>query len=656
MNIIKRHAVLLILILGIIMSTFTQANTEDQGKVLKIAVDTGRLKEPISKYIYGQFIEHLGRCIYGGIWAEMLEDRKFFFPVSENPDTPWKTTKKGAKVLARTPWKVIGADAHTVRKVKEKGKDAPETSLKIDIPGESKPAGIYQKELALINGKDYTGRILLAGTPNAGPVKVSLVWGETKKARHTIEIKKIKNNFTAFPLKFKAGASTDDARLEITAQGDGSLRIAAVSLMPADNIKGFRADTLALLRELNSPVYRWPGGNFVSGYDWKDGIGDPDKRPTRRNPAWTGLEYNDVGIHEFMTFCELVNAEPFIAVNTGKGDAKMAVEEVEYCNGKRSTPMGKLRAANGHAEPFNVKWWAIGNEMYGKWQIGHMPLEEYVKKHNKVVDAMRAVDPSIVPIGVGKIGKWSKAMLSTCKDHMDLISEHFYCRKKKSNIKWHISQIRGSIKRIVKQHRKYRSSIKGLEEKNIRIAMDEWNYWHKKYIPMYGELGCRYDLKDALGIGAGLHEYFRNSDIIFMANYAQTVNVIGCIKTSKTAAVFATTGLVLKLYRKEFGRIPIAIDKQTPLDISIAWTEDRKALTVGIINPADTEYTVALDIKGALLSGRGKKFWITGESHDVYNEPHKDPKVKIMEENITEISQGLKALPLSVTLYRLNVK
>ena len=126
-------------------------------------------------------------------------------------------------------------------------------------------------------------------------------------------------DFATVSLAFTAKGSTDNGRLEIVGHGQGAFRVGTVSLMPADNVYGWRADTLARLRELNSPVYRWPGGNFVSGYDWRDGIGDPDRRPPRKNPAWKGIEYNDVGLDEFMVLCREIDTEPFIAVNTGLG-------------------------------------------------------------------------------------------------------------------------------------------------------------------------------------------------------------------------------------------------------------------------------------------------------------------------------------------------
>ncbi len=129
----------------------------------------------------------------------------------------------------------------------------------------------------------------------------------------------IGRDYRTFPFTFKAGASTENARLEIASSGRGSFKVGTVSIMPADNVEGFRPDVLALLKELDSPVYRWPGGNFVSGYDWRDGIGDRDRRPPRKNPAWTGVEHNDVGIHEYLDLMRLIGAEPYITVNSGLG-------------------------------------------------------------------------------------------------------------------------------------------------------------------------------------------------------------------------------------------------------------------------------------------------------------------------------------------------
>lgn len=588
---------------------------------------------PVSKYIYGQFIEHLGRCIYQGIWAEMLEDRKFFYPVGS----------------AESPWKACGQphSLHMNPLLTYAGVPVPEIRLK----GNGEEAGLKQEKLALRAGRKYVGRIVLAGDPGVLPVEVRLVWGETDKDRQVFIIDRIKPDYEKYYFSFTAGKNTDNGRLEIASRGSEAFRVAAVSLMPADNLEGFRPEVISLLRELNAPVYRWPGGNFVSGYNWKDGIGDPDRRPPRKNPAWEGIELNDVGLHEFMTFCRLVGAEPYIAVNSGQGNETLAAEEVEYVNGSAETPMGRLRAQNGHPEPFNCRFWSIGNEMYGDWQLGHMPLKDYVKRHNRFAEAMKARDPNIILIGVGAVGTWSEGMLRNCSDHMQLISEHFYVQERPGLLS-HVYQVPRAIRRIAEAHRQYRKTIPELKGKDIKIALDEWNYWYGPYI--YGELGTQYFLKDALGIAAGLHEYYRQADIIYMANYAQTVNVIGAIKTSKTEAVFDTTGLVLKLYRQEFGTIPVKITGQPePLDVMAAWKEDGKTLTVAIINPTKERQKISLKLQGFNPSRTENVFRLTGPDEKACNVPGKEPGVKI-ETVSEEFRPGVMYVPpLSVTIYQL---
>jgi alpha-N-arabinofuranosidase len=623
-------------------------------------IEAARIGQPMSKYIYGQFTEHLGRCIYGGIWAEMLEDRKFYYPVTDaykpfkmNPgDKNWDAPP--FPELVGSPWRVIGGKGF-VSMVKDKpfvGEQTPELTL----PGDGKPRGIEQPGLGLIKGKEYAGHIWLAGDPAAAPVRVSLVWGRgtDKGIRKMVIIKKITPEWTRAEFKFTAGDSTDDGRLTITSRGKGAFKIGTVSLMPADNVQGFRADTLELLKQLDSLVYRWPGGNFVSGYDWRDGLGDRDRRPPRKNPAWTGVEPNDVGIHEFMEFCKLIGTEPYIAVNTGKGTPAQAGEEVEYCNGAAATPLGKLRAQNGHPAPYGVKWWSAGNEMFGNWQIGHMPLDQYVKKHNAVAEAMKKADASIKIIAVGEVGRWDQAMLKECADHMDLISEHFYC-KSKPELAAHVAQIPNRIRQIAEAHRKYRQTIPELKGKDIRIAMDEWNYWYGPYI--YGELGTQYFLQDALGIAAGLNEYSRQSDIVFMANYAQTVNVIGAIKTSKTAAALDSTGVVLALYRKQFGTLPVAVSGvPKPYDVAAAWTEDKKALTISVVNPTPEAAAFKLGVAGAKLAASGKAWVVTGPSAKACNIPGKAPQVTAKESEAQLEGGALKVEPLSATVFRFEVQ
>jgi alpha-N-arabinofuranosidase len=622
-----KRSLLIILVSVIALSTCTTPQDESS---LRVNIDILKRGAPIEEYIYGQFIEHLGKCIYGGIWAEMIEDRKFYYPVTWNfdpfgsaDDPYWNTGPY--PYLKASPWQVIGTEK-TVSMDKNNPFTGDYTPV-LSSSDESGKFGIRQGGLGLIKDKSYQGRIILAGDESVLPVNIRLLsrTGESIK----ISINEISSEYATSPITFISTFDCDSTTIEIYSEGQGKYSIGTVSLMPSDNIKGWRKDVVELMKELNAPVYRWPGGNFVSGYNWKDGIGDRDKRPPRKNPAWKGVEHNDVGIHEYMDLMEILDTEAFIAVNTGLGTVEEVGEEIEYCNGSPETPMGKLRAENGQKEPYKVKWWAVGNEMYGDWQLGHMPLSEYVKKHNAMAEAIWEKDPEAQLIAVGAVGEWSETMLSESSEHMNLLSEHIYVQEL-DNVQKHALQLKESIRRVADVHRKYRKELESLSDKNIQIALDEWNYWYGDYI--YGELGVRYHHKDALGVAIGLHEFFRNSDIYFMANYAQTVNVIGCIKTTTTSSGFAATGLPLKLYRNHFGTIPVFIDQEyDDLDIVAALNTSMDKITVSIININQADKTINLDFGTASILPDGRKWIIHNSDPEAYNVPGEDPNIKIVE-------------------------
>jgi len=168
-----------------------------------------------------------------------------------------------------------------------------------------------------------------------------------------------------------------------------------VSLMPADHVDGWRPEVIAVLKSLRSGVYRWPGGNFVSAHDWRDAIGDPDQRPTIWDPVWNAVQSNDVGTDEFMALCRLTGVEPYITVNSGFGDARSAAEYVEYANSPATTPWGAKRAANGHPEPYRVKLWEVGNEIYGRWQVSWTTPGGNADRYLRFRAAMLKADPTI---------------------------------------------------------------------------------------------------------------------------------------------------------------------------------------------------------------------------------------------------------------------
>ncbi len=201
-----------------------------------------------------------------------------------------------------------------------------------------------------------------------------------------------------------------------------------VLLYPDDHVNSSDPDVIRLLKDSKLPLLRWPGGNFVSGYHWRDGVGPVDARPTLPNPAWSGLEFNLFGTDEFMTFCEAVGCEPLICVNAGDGTAEEAAAWVEYCNGSTDTPMGRLRAENGHPEPYNVRYWEIGNEIYGRWQVTWTTPEGNVDRYRRFREAMIQVDPSIQLIGCGygnePNSEWNDHLIDHAGETLRCITDH----------------------------------------------------------------------------------------------------------------------------------------------------------------------------------------------------------------------------------------
>jgi len=663
-------------------------------------VDASRAGQPITKYIYGQFIEHLGNLINNGLWAEMLHDRKFFFRISSGAEP--QPAERPARLQLR-PWRPIGPDEAVTmdRDHAYVGRHSPRIALQ-----GAEPRGVQQSGLMLREGQEYVGRIVLRREPFAA-VTVSLVWGPGPAERQTVSVESPADTWTTVPLTFTAGADTDDGRLEITGAGSGSFHVGAVSLMPANNLRGFRRDTIALLRELHSGIYRFPGGNYVSNHDWRDAIGDRDKRPPRWDHAWHVMQPNDVGTDEFMVLCELLDVEPYITVNAGFGEARSAADLVEYCNGAADTPMGTLRAANGHPEPYNVRWWGIGNEMYGWWQLGYMAVEHFVIKHNLFAQAMRAVDPTIRLIASGAMpdemtvttnarrvtgnvlaeygtaADWTGQLLTHCFDNIDVISEHYYCHNgerfdleyaqtcplgthagfvkvEEPLVEW-ARRPANRVRCKVEAYEEYLQRIPGLRERRIPINIDEWAY--SRMSP------C---LKQALSYAWAFHEMFRHSDVITMAAYTFATS---CIDWDAADAAYNTTGLLFKLYRDHFGTVPLEVMGNSPqpppqypvggdqpkvnagsptypLDVAAALTADGQALTVAVVNATESAQGLNIEFQGVQLQAPGTSWCLTGPGPDAANNLGEAPQVAVTTATLDEVPSRLMVVPLSVTLFR----
>lgn len=367
--------------------------------------------------------------------------------------------------------------------------------------------------------------------------------------------------------------------------------------------------------------------------------------------------------------------------------------------------MGQLRAANGHPEPYSVKFWGVGNEAWGSWQMGAMSLDQFVHKHNLFADAMRKVDPTITLIGSGampdamtgsgesqkRTGKvipeplgpadWTGGLLLHCLDQMDMISEHYYSYgnqrfdvtagkavpldPNEPLIDW-MRRPANHVKIKSEAYDDYLKLIPAFREKRIPVAMSEWAYSRVtpnsyRVVPAYAWV---------------FHEMFRRSDIYEMANFTFATSLVSA---NRTDAVLNPAGLLFKLYRDHFGTIPVTVSGNSPqsapkyppggeepdvnagsptypLDVAAAWTEDRQALTVAVINPTDSIQTLDLAFEGVELAGDGTLWRMAPESLDARNLVGQEPEVEVEQETVDHIPDRETFAPQSVTIYRLPVK
>jgi len=653
-------------------------------------VDASKRRHPISSYMYGGFIEHIANLINYSLWSEVLDDRKFYHAVDSKPlPQPEGFTRR--MMPQPNKWVPVGPDSSITMDgiAPYVGKQSPVVRL-----AGATPRGIAQSGLSLAR-KGYTGRAVLARDPGA-ELSATLIWGEGARERQTVDLAGGRD-WLVVPLKFTCGADTTNGRLEIVGKGAGTFRVGAVSLMPADNIRGFRADTMALMKEMDCKILRMPGGNFVSGYDWQNTIGDPDRRPPTMDPQWHAVQPNDVGVDELLQMCrEILGVEPEWCVNTGFGEPRSGAELVEYVNGAPSTKWGAIRAANGHPEPYKVRYWNVGNEMYGHWQLGHMALDQYVIKHNLFADAMRQVDPSIYIIAPGgfvdemttgqgivddsgsplvQFGSdrdWAGGMLQHCWGKFDALATHAYPPEnkhfdlttgksvdiKQTLLEWAQAPAQ-RVATMADCWEEYRKRFPELNQGRVKVFFDEWAYHFQP------------DFKGCLAIARAFHEFFRHSDFIEMAGFTMATN---WVTYDRTHSVVNAYGRVFQLYSRHFGKIPLAVSGNAPvpppkypiggdqpkvntgsdtwpLDVSAALTSDRRALIVAVVNATEEPHDLHLAVQGFRRGSKGRCWKLVAPGLDAQNSVGRPPQVVIRESGFDPKATSFMAAPTSIVLY-----
>src|SRR5271169_1216911 len=380
---------------------------------------------------------------------------------------------------------------------------------------------------------------------------------------------------------------------------------------------GLRKDVIDEVRQLGVPIIRYPGGNFVSGYNWLDGVGPKQDRPRILDKAWNTIDTNQFGTNEFMAWCKLVGAKPLMGLNLGTGTPERAAALVEYCNVEKGTKWSDLRRSHGIEQPYKVEHWCLGNEMDGPWQIGHMTATEYGMKAQDAARQMRAVDPSLKLIACGSSGpfmptylEWDREVLEQCYDYVDGLSLHRYFGNNQNDTGGDSAKFLAmnlSMERQIAETAAVCDMVRGHKRspKKLWLSFDEWNVWYransgdavdghrKEAPPLLEEV---YNLEDALLVGGLINSLVRNADRVKIACLAQLVNVIAPIMTNADGmfrqtiyypyswALRYAKGAVLNLLVESAGYAVPGFDHVPYVDVAGTLDETAGTVTLLVLN------------------------------------------------------------------------
>jgi len=589
-----------------LLASFPSVSLGQSAVPARVVIDASRAEARLGPMLYGQFIEFMFGGVKGGLHAEMLRDRGFEeapnaiglprhwerYPDDRNDDYGihfrWDDS-----VGYRTSTQLLD----TVR---------AQHSLRIDAGrGVMERHGIFQPRIAVtagavyrasawIRASSYTGRVVMALEPDADSA-VAYTQGEAAT---------VKGDWKKYEFVLRPTRSDPAARFAILFPGRGRLWLDQVSLIPENAVNTVRRDVFERVRELHPAFIRWPGGNVAQDYHWVWGVGPRDKRPTWVNASWGNEpEPSDFGTDEFVAFSRSVGAEPSITVNVeGRGaTAEEAAAWVEYCNGPTSSRYGAMRAANGHPKPFGVKYWEIGNEIWGGWVRGHSDAATYARNYRKYRDAMRAVDPTIRFIAVGDNDMaWNRTVLYQVGKDIDYLAIHHYYGGDSLQ-----RDVRNLMARPLQFERFYRQVDSLAREAApghpIGLAINEWGL----DLPESRQYSM-----DAALYGARLMNVFeRSAPVVGMSAVSDMVNGWpgGVIQAGRTGVFVSPLYHASALYARHLGadRLQTRVEGPTfdtsregklipTLDVVASRSADGKSIYIKLVN---TDVSRTLDTR-----------------------------------------------------------
>lgn len=521
-----------------------------------IDVDAAQVTGKVLPFLFGHFIEHEYNTIQGGLWAELLRDRKF-----EQGDVNGDGVADGWDPEERIQdryWQLVNGQGPHARYFIDHhvyyGGGASQ-SIELYGPG-SNHASIYQTGLQFAQGRRYvfyaylkargTGKAFAEFDKLGGPLY------------HRQEFSTLPDHWGKYTAEFTSPENTSEARVRIGFEGAGTFWIDSASLMPADNLRGMRRDVVEALRPLRIPIMRFPGGCFADYYHWKTGIGPRDQRPEFWGTAWSEWNENDFGVDEYMDLAKELGFDGHITTNYISGTAQEAADWVEYANGSLETPLGQLRGENGHPEPYAIKFWAVGNEaptLCSEQYTGETKLSDYAERFRGYQAAMQRVDPSI-RVMASSVGQphWVRDLLRLLP--IDLLAISIYTGEYESELSTKIGDLDRYYRHVVAEpqivERKLAANIQAAGDRLPRdhpfFAITEFNSWW-----ISEKVDSDYRLCNALYFAGVFHTLLRHAKEVLMAEVSTTLNVQGLIRINPIGIKLTPPYFAYLLYRNHTG-------------------------------------------------------------------------------------------------------